>query len=419
MKNFKAKIANVMQNEDAKILVSNFAWLSALKFIGYLFPLITLPYLAKVIGPDGFGKIAFASAIMVWIQTIADWGFNLTATRDVAKSRDNINLVSEIFSNVLWARCILVIVSFFILLILILLVPKFYENRAIILVSFLMIPGHVFFPDWFFQAIEKMKFITIFNIIIKFLFTIAVFIFIHHKEDYILQPLFISLGYVVCGIFSLYLILFKWKVKLKKPVLKKIIITIKSSTDVFLNNLVPNLYSSLSVVLLGMWGGATANGIFDGGRRFISMCDQVLQVLEQVFYPFLSRHIDKHNSFLIINLIVSILMVVLLFFGAPFIVEFFLSSEFSDSVYVLRIMAVSVVFLAISNVYGKNYLIIVGKEHLLRQITIACSLICFVLALPLIYYYSYFGAAVVMTLGVFLRSVITSIFACKVKGESL
>lgn len=69
-------------------MAGNFMWLSALQVAGYVFPLITMPYLARIIGVEGFGKIAFASAIMVWIQTIADWGFNLTATRDVAQNRE-------------------------------------------------------------------------------------------------------------------------------------------------------------------------------------------------------------------------------------------------------------------------------------------------------------------------------------------
>ena len=171
-------VGKIKKNEDGKVLVKNFAYLSLLQVAGYVFPLITMPYLARVIGIEGFGKIAFASAVMVWVQTIADWGFNFTATRDVAKNRDNSQMVSEIFSNVLWARCVLMILSFVFLLLLIALFPKFRVNSNILLVSFLMVPGHILFPDWFFQAMERMKYITILNVISKLLFTIAVFVFI-------------------------------------------------------------------------------------------------------------------------------------------------------------------------------------------------------------------------------------------------
>ena len=116
----RSKLNRIQQNKDGKVLVENFAYLSLLQVAGYVFPLITMPYLARVIGVEGFGKIAFASAIMVWIQTIADWGFNFTATRDVARNRDDEKKVSEIFSNVLWARCVLMVVSLVVLLVLVL-----------------------------------------------------------------------------------------------------------------------------------------------------------------------------------------------------------------------------------------------------------------------------------------------------------
>ena len=179
-------------NKDATVLLSNFGYLSALQIAGYIFPIITLPYLARVIGVDSFGKIAFASAIMVWFQTVADWGFNFTATRDVAQNRDDKEKVSEIFSNVLWARCLLMIFSFILLLIALFLVPKFRENQTIILITFLIVPGHIMFPDWFFQAMERMKYITILNVLSKLFFTIAVFVFIKEKSDFILLLLWTS-----------------------------------------------------------------------------------------------------------------------------------------------------------------------------------------------------------------------------------
>lgn len=79
------RIKSFKQNKELYTLVSNFSYLSILQIASYAFPFITMPYLAKVIGAEGFGKIAFASALMLWFITIADWGFNYTATRDVAK----------------------------------------------------------------------------------------------------------------------------------------------------------------------------------------------------------------------------------------------------------------------------------------------------------------------------------------------
>lgn len=398
MLKIKEKINKIQKSKDGRTLVANFGYLSLLQVASYLFPLITMPYLARVIGVDGFGKIAFASAIMVWFQTIADWGFNYTATRDVAKNRDNKELVSKIFSNVLWARCLLMVVSFLLLLLLIAVVPKFRENQEILLISFLLIPGHILFPDWFFQAMERMKYITILNLIAKFLFTIAIFVFIKEKSDYLLQPLFTSLGFVVSGVIALYLILVKWEIRIEYPQLPIIIRTIKGSTDVFINNLMPNLYNSFSSVLLGFWGGDISNGKLDAGGKFVGIAQQFMSVLSRTFYPFLSRRIDKHELYTKINIYLSLLISVILFIAAPVLIKLFFTEEFYDSILVLQILSFSIVFLALSNIYGTNYMIIQGYEIELRNITFISSLIGFSLSFPLIYYFDFIGAALTVVL---------------------
>lgn len=384
-------------SKDSRVLISNFGYLSLLQISSYFFPFITIPYLSKTLGVDGFGKIAFAAAIIVWFQTIADWGFNYTATRDVAKYRDDLNKVSEIFSNVLWSRLLLVIVSLLILCLLILFIPKFKDNYAILLITFIIVPGQVFFPDWFFQAMEKMKYITVLNISSKIFFTINIFFLIKNKEDFILQPLIISFGYIFSGIIAMYLILVKWKIKLQPPNINSILNAIRNSSNVFFNNFVPNLYNSLSVVILGFFGSASANGILDAGSKFVKIGQEFMYVLSRTFYPFLSRRIDKHNLYVKINLSFAFIVSLSLFLLAPTLIRLFFTVEFLDSILILRIMALSIFFLALSNVYGTNYMIIQGHERELRNITIVCSLIGFFISFPLIYYYDVIGAAITIT----------------------
>lgn len=381
-------------SKDGKTVFANFGYLSLLQIAGYVFPLITMPYLARVIGADGFGKIAFASAIVVWIQTISDWGFNLTATRDVAQNRNNKEKVSRIFSNVLWARCILTILSGIILLLVVLAVPYLRKNADIIFVTFLLIPGYILFPDWFFQAIERMKYTTIFNLLIKLIFTISVFIFIHKREDYLIQPLLTAIGYLLCGIGALYLIFKRWGYYLYKPQWTEILETVRSSTDVFINNLMPNLYNSFSVMLLGFFGGSTANGLYDGGNKFPTIFYNFQSVLSRAFYPFLSRRPDKHSLYAKLNVGSALIGALLLIVVSPWVIKIMLGDEFENSVIVMQILSFSVVFLAMSYTYGTNYLIINNKEKPLRNLTFVSSIVGMCVSIPLVYYFSYIGAAI-------------------------
>ena len=384
----------INSSKNGKTVFANYGYLSLLQIAGYVFPLITMPYLARVIGADGFGKIAFASAIVVWIQTISDWGFNLTATRDVAQNRNDKEKVSRIFSNVLWARCILTILSGLILLFVVLVVPYLRENADIIFVTFLLVPGYILFPEWFFQAIERMKYTTIFNLIIKLIFTISVFIFIHKREDYLIQPLLTTIGYLLCGIGALYLILKKWGYTLYKPELTEILETIRNSADVFINNLMPNLYNRFSVMLLGFFCGSTANGVYDGGNKFPTIFYNFQSVLSRAFYPFLARRPDKHSFYAKLNIGSALIGAVFLIAISPLVIKIMLGDEFEKSVIVMQILSFSVVFLAMSYTYGTNYLIINHKEKPLRNLTFVSSIVGMCVSIPLVYYFSYIGAAV-------------------------
>lgn len=405
----------IAASKEGRTVFANFGYLSLLQVAGYVFPLISMPYLARVIGADGFGKIAFASAIVVWIQTISDWGFNLTATRDVAQNRDNKELVSRIFSNVLWARSVLTLLSGIILLLVVLLVPYLRENADIIFVTFLLVPGYILFPEWFFQAIEKMKYTTFFNLFLKLVFTVAVFVFIHKREDYLMQPLLTTIGYLLCGIGALYLIFKKWGYSLYKPQWGEIFKTIRNSTDVFINNLMPNLYNSFSVMLLGFFGGSTANGIYDGGNRFPSIFYQFQSVLSRAFYPFLSRRPDKHSFYAKLNIVSALVGSVILVLISPLIIKIMLSDEFEKSVVVMQILSFSVVFLAMGYTYGTNFLIINHKEKPLRNLTFISSIVGMCVSVPLVYYFSYIGAAVTVLLCRGLLGVGSYVLAKRIK----
>lgn len=394
----KKRIVLLLKSKDVKTLAENFISLSLLQVVGYVFPLLTLPYLARVIGVDKFGEIAFAGAFMIYFKTLVDYGFNFTATRNIAINRDNLHKISEIFSSVLWARGLLMALSFAFLLILIFVVPIFYEMRILLLFSFCSIPGQILFPEWLFQGLERMRYITILNVLAKLIFTIAIFIFIRKKSDYIVQPLLIAMGFFISGLASMYIILVKYKIKLLKPSLLSIKETIKGSTDVFINQLFPNLYNSFSVLLLGFWGGAIANGILDAGSKFISISQQFLTVVSRTFFPYLSRNIQNHKIYTRLNLLFSISLSIMLFIFAPLIIHLFYTVEFDEAIKVLRILSISILFLAISDIYGTNYMIIKGHEKSLRNISMLSSIIGFIIAAPLIYYYSYTGAAITITI---------------------
>ena len=405
----KSKISFLINNKEAKALAANFIWLSILKIVGYIFPLITLPYLARVIGVDSFGEIAFATSIMIFIETFVDFGFNYTATRDIARHRCDLDMVSKIFSNVMWAKTLLMLIGFGILCLLIYTIPTLYEKRLLLFLTFLYVPGHIIFPDWFFQAMEKMKYITIINVLSKLLFAVLVFIVIKEKSDYIWQPLLTAAGYWVGGAFAMFLIIKKFNVRIRRPIFIEIMRVIKNSGNMFLSLLFPNLYTNFSTILLRTTCGEVATGLFDAGNRFVSIVDQLFQVLSRTFYPFLARKINHHNLYVKISGILSILMSIALFISADILVQICYTSEFSAAGDVIRIMSISPFSLFLINTFGVNYLVLVGNEKQYRNIVFIYSIIGFLVTWILTTKYSYIGTAITIS-GIWLLRGLTTFY---------
>jgi len=155
-----------------KTLVQNFSSLTILQFSNYLFPIITFPYLVRVLGPEKFGLVNFAAAFVAYFNVFTDYGFNLSATKDISINRNNPNKVNEIFSTVLVIKLILSVVSLMVFSLLIFTIPRFSANSEIYFYSFLIVLGAVLFPGWFFQGMEKMKYITVTNVTVKIIWTI-------------------------------------------------------------------------------------------------------------------------------------------------------------------------------------------------------------------------------------------------------
>lgn len=413
--NYANSIKSASQTKDGRVIVKNFGWLSLLQIANYIFPLITVPYVARVIGVEGYGKIAFAHAVVIWFQTVADWGFNYTSLREVSQNRDDSKKISEIFSNVLWARIVIMLASYALLAIFVYFIPDFREAADIIFVTSLLLIGHVLYPVWFFQAMEKMQFNTILNVAAKLLFTIAVFVFIKKPSDYILQPLFGSLGYMVSGVIAMYIILTRFKVKILRPTANGIFDAIKRGTNIFINQFVPNLYNSLSTVILGFVGGPASTGLLDSGRKFSNILYPVFSAFSLSFFPYLNRRSDNHSKFAKVILPVSAVVSIFLFFGAPIFVRLFFGAEFVKAIPVVRLSALSFFSLVLSNVYATNYLLVLRKDRLVRNISIVISVFAAAIAYPLIYYFNYMGAMSTYTIATVLMGVVPFYYAMRIK----
>ncbi len=321
---------NNIDKTEKRQLFLNFFSLLSLQGTNYILPLITFPYLIQVLGVEYFGLLAFATAMIMYFNVITDYGFNLSATREISVHRENKEKIVEIFSAVMTIKVVLMIVSFIVLMFIVFSFEKFSSDWEIYFLTFGTVIGQVLFPVWFFQGMERMKYISYLNIFSKILFTVAIFLFVKEQSDYYLVPLFTSVGFIVAGIWSQVLIYREFNVRFKlqsTSVLKNYLI---DGWHIFVSRVYVNIYTTTNLILLGLFTSNTVVGYYAIAEKIVVAIGGVFQPANQAIYPYLARKY-KENFELFIKLITKIALV---FLAMSF--AFFIFAEyFKDTIVLL------------------------------------------------------------------------------------
>lgn len=378
---------------DKRVLLENFLSLSALQLFSMVLPLLTLPYLLRVIGFDHYGTIVWASSLIAYFQTLTDYSFRVTATRDVAIHKHNQKQLNLIYSKVITTKTLFLIISTITLIAIINLYTPFYKERTVFYLTIPLLLGYALFPEWFFQGIENMKYITYLNLSIKIFFTLGIFIFIRQKTDYWMYPLFQSCGYIGAGIAGQYILMRKYKIKFH-PLPRRIISqTLKQNFPIFVNQFVPNLYNNTSVFFLGILTTNATIGVYNAINTIVNLGVTLIEIFSRVFFPFLNRNKNAFGKYK--NITLGLAATIILFFLLGNKVIFWaLHIQDPYAFFVLFILSFGLMGYTLYNIYGVNFFIIHRKDKLVMWNTMIASGIGLILAYPLIKGWGIFGAAI-------------------------
>lgn len=405
--------ARFRKNEEVQRILRNFSYLSCLQIANYIFPLITLPYLARVVGVESFGRLVIGTSVVAYFQTFTDYGFAYTSVKEIARNKENIKIISQVVCETIMARIFLMIISFCILLLCVYFIPFIQVNREVVFLTFLLIPGHVLFADWFFQGMEDMKYIAMLDVLSKLFFTILVFVVIRERSDYIYQPVLTSIGYTVSAILCLWIMRKRYRVVFYVPPIFNIWKRIERGFNIFLSIFLPSIYTNINTLLLGGFNGEKATGIYSGGAKFTSLAYNVISLLSRVFYPYLSRRPNSHKSYSILIISIGALISLFLFLGADIIVKVILGDEFLETIPVLRIVAFTPLAMSVMNAYGINSLVLRGKDDILRNIIFASTILGLISGVYGAINFSYIGVAICSLFVQYFRAILVFIYAKK------
>lgn len=384
----------------------NFLSLLSVQGVNYLLPLITLPYLLRTLGPEKFGVIAFAQALIQYFVLLTDYGFNLTATKSISINREDKRELSRIFSTVMSIKLILMVISFIILICILCVFDKIGYYWEVYVLTFGMVLGNVLFPIWFFQGLESMKVISILNAISKLFFTISLFIFVKTAGDFYLVPALTSVGYIAVGIISLVIIKKKYQLIIVKPKFGDMQKELREGWDIFISTIAVSLYTISNTFILGIFTNNLITGYYASAEKLINAINGLINPISQTIFPHLSRIVrdskDEALKFirkvLKLNSIIFLGISILVFLFSELIVDLVFGPDYRESILVLRILSPLPLLVSISNILGVQVMINFGYKKVFSRILMFSSAINIILAAILVPLYNHIGTAIALLL---------------------
>ena len=341
-------------NKDKKNLFANTIALAVIQILNYVLPFITLPYLSRVLDVDKLGLVFFAQVFMDYFFRLAMFGFDFSGVRSIAINRDDKEKTNLIFNSILCVQSIFLIISFIILSILIIFIPKFRADAIIYYFTFLSVIGNIYIFTWFYQGMERMKFITVLNIITRIISLSFIFIFIKTNNDYYLVPLFNSLGALVAGIISLIFIKKVFKIIFFIPSKNEIMNTIKYSSQFFLTKVAIALYRQTNAFVLGLVVSTTAVAYYTSADKIFWAIFALYNTFVNALFPYMSKNKDIvfFKKILKYLIILAIGFSLFLIFTSKFLVILFFTEKMLPAINILRIFALTLGFYLFVDLLG-------------------------------------------------------------------
>lgn len=370
---------------------------------GIIFPVITFPYAARVLLPDGIGAVNFLQSIIAYIVLLTSLGIPMYAVREVAKYRDDIAKRNTVTIEITLLSLFLCLGGYIIVWMLGNFISQIHSQLALFYVLSLTILFTSLGVNWFFQAIEDFKFITVRAVIFRLLAAMALFLFVKSKDDLLVYA-FVTVGSTVGNNIINFIHLRKY-IDIGNIPWKHLRIWkhLKPSFNIFVFNLITSIYVNLNTVMLGFMQGDSAVGFYTAGNKISHIVLSVVASLGVVLLPRCSNLVENgrmdefasvtSKSYRLVQSLSLPSTIGLILLASP-IVTIFGGSEFAEASSVLVWTAPIIIFIGLSNVFGIQILYPLGKENIVIWSTIGGAIINLILNFLLIPYWSYTGAAI-------------------------
>lgn len=341
-----------------------------------ILPLVTLPYLTRVLSKDCYGVVSYVKSTMQYMQMLIDFGFVLSGTKDIIKSMGDKNKLSSETSSIFFAKLLLSGTSAGIMLIFTMIIPILRNNFGFTLLSFIPVFLTVFLFDYFFRSIEQMHIITMRFVAMKLTSTILTFILVKSDNDMLLIPVLDIIGSIIAVIMVWYE-LKKKNVRIVRVSFRTVLNKIKKSVVYFVSDIATTAFGALNTLLIGIY-------MNEADVAEWSLCMQLVVAVQSMYAPITSGiypEMVKNRNIRVVKKVMKI-FVPLITAGCIFtliVAEYALlivgGHQYTDAADVLRCLVPVMFFSFFSRIYGWPTLGAIGKSKETSFTTIISAVI--------------------------------------------
>ena len=364
-------------------LRSNIVSLYVVQGLNYLVSFVTFPFLARSLGAEGFGVMNYAFAAIQYGVLFTDFGFNLSATREVAVVRENPRAAAAVFWRTTWAKTGLMLASFLALIPCTFAIPQWQIQAPVFIASLAYIVSSVFFPIWWFQGFEEMRLASFLTVVSRALMLGLLIFWVDGPQDVVLAVLLQAAPQMLAGVIW-------WssgwgvaRPQWVKPTATEILTSLRASWPLFLSSVATNLYTTSTTVLLGFFAPAAEVGFFAAANKLTYTAQGLIGPLVQATYPRIAQlaaH-DRKGALALIRKSfvfqggVGLGLTFVLVAGAPWIVPLLLGQGMAGAVATQMWLAAVILIGALSYVYGLQTLLPFGEERYYSRVLVIAGVL--------------------------------------------
>lgn len=382
-----------MESTVKKNLAYNFIY----QILAVVLPLITTPYISRVLGPKKLGEYSYSYAIAYYFVMITMLGLNNYGNRSIAMVRDDKECLAKEFSSIYFMQLVTGLIS----LVIYIVYGLLFSNATMTWILSLYVISAIFDINWFFFGIEQFKLTVTRNSFIKIATTLCIFVFVKNQEDIYIYGLI-----MVVGILASQLVLWpflKRYTKLVKVSYKDVVRHIKPNLILFIPIIAVSLYKVMDKIMLGILTTKTEVGLYEASERVIQIPMAFIQSMGTVMLPKMTNLVAKNDEkateiYFSKSIMFVMFLSASLCFGimgcARYFVPFYYGSGYWKCVYLFQILLPSCVFLAFANVIRTQYLIPRKKDRIYITSVIMGAIVNLIINFLLIPQFASIGAAI-------------------------